>query len=272
MPEHVSDSADDWFPLDWQAGLAQRRAALRDGSAYRAAFEAATEVVEHRYEGGLSSFIAGSYAVGDASEYSDVDVFVIDDRFANPAREQIVYDGYPLQIGAMSMDYALGRVEAARRRSSRDLVTAFAVGRKLTGSDELFARIKSAAEEAIAQGPKPRETARIARARNAMINNYVKLARPRGDPAEIFGSCMKLMQTAALYIQVSAGAWAINEIKHEPVLRGSAEYRRMIACVPAALQGDTAELLAAARAMLEARGPFVWGTEEWGLLPFSNQG
>ena len=256
------------LPADWKLGLAKRRADHRAGRAYRGAIAAASHFVDRRYGDSLCSFLAGSYATGTATEYSDVDIFVIDDRFASAVREHRIYDSYPLQIVVMSAAYALGLIDSSRRSGALSFIPAMAVGKKLSGSEDIFRVITDAGKRALAQGPEPALPARIARARLAVINNYLKVASGCDDPVERFGACTKLVHSTARYIQLSAGAWTLNEVRYEEILRSSVEYEALVRAAPTALQGDPTGLLTAVHAILLARGELLWGTETCGLLPW----
>jgi hypothetical protein len=256
------------LPCDWVAGLETRRADHRAGRAYRAAFAAAADFVGRRYGESLCSFVAGSYATETATEYSDVDIFVIDERFASALREQLIYDSYPLQVAAMSAAYALGLTDSCRRRGALSFVPAFAVGKKLSGRDDVFCVVTGAAKRALALGPDAIPAARVARARVAVINNYLKVASGCDDAAMRFGACTKLIHSTARYIQLSAGTWTLNEVRYEDVLRSSPEYEAVVRAAPAALAGDVAGLLASVHAILRSRGELLWGTESCGLLPW----
>lgn len=257
------------WPRDLHLGRSERKLAHAAGTAYDLARAAAAELIKVRYSRASCSFLAGSYATETATEDSDVDIFIIDDRFLNPAREQLVHECYPMQLNAMSLSAALGVIEGARRRGTLSFVPAFAVGRHLSGSRKAFDIIVGAARRAMADGPLSLGAVHVARARVALINNYLKVARYCDDAAERSGACMKLVNSASRYIQLSAGTWVLNEVRYEPTLAASDEYRALIAGLPRALEGEPADFLYAAHAIIASRGEFLWETREVGPLPWS---
>lgn len=261
-----TQSLDAFLPEDVRARLAKRRRAHQQGIANVAARKAAREYALARHSQCTCSFLSGSYAEENASPMSDVDIFVLDERAASPAREQIWSGGYALQVNLMTTAYALRLIESDRIAGTLIYLPAFAVAEFLTGHRDAFEVIKRSASETIARGAPPANPTRIARARIAVINNYLKLYR-EADAVERFGSCVKLVRSIATYLQLSSGSWVLNEVRYEPVLRDSGEYAEVVGAVPAALAGDAASLLSATHSLLRRRGEVVWNTEETGLLP-----
>jgi len=64
------------------------------------ALSAAHAYVRARHKSCLVSFVTGSYSSGRFGEYSDVDIYVIDERVNKPLREQIITT-FPLQVAIM---------------------------------------------------------------------------------------------------------------------------------------------------------------------------
>lgn len=258
-----------YLPLDLAESLEERARLLDEGSGRARAFEIALDFVHERHPRCEAAFISGSYAKHAATALSDVDIFVIDARCTTPLREQRVYKGYALQVAIMDRSIPERLLEFDLGSSMISYLPALAAAVPIAGDAQFVRDLQQRAATALETRPARWPDSKIARARMAVINNYLKLFHDL-DRFDRFTLCTKLVRSVAKYLQARGGMWITDELKYEPSLKADSVYGLVVDAVPTALVGDHSALIKAVHAVLVLDEELRWEIPDVRLVPFFN--
>lgn len=253
------------LPEDFMCDIARRHDAIVTGSAYASALKAAKIYVEARHPKCTTAFVTGSYYDSVQTRFSDVDVYVIDERIPTPLREHIMVGGYPLQVGIMSTFSLLEAISDLSLEGSLFMPPmAFSRGVHIFGDSAVFTRILKRANAIIAAGPPPRNADTLRFYRTRLIAAYVKLFRDHEFPRR-YSIVDEAVKAGIDYVNIESKEWNVSRIGMGQTL---SEINDIIRSVSMALDGNYSHLRNSLCNILESRGPLKWDTYNEGLISF----
>ncbi|QLG92374.1 nucleotidyltransferase domain-containing protein [Pseudomonas yamanorum] len=228
------------------------------------ALSAARAYVRARHKSCLVSFITGSYSSGRFSEYSDVDIYVIDERVNKPLREQIITT-FPIQVAIMDTRHLQRLIHLESVHGSITITHALYNAKYLSGDTHYFDSLHKDAMQRI-ETPPLYDRRIVYRCRLAVTNNLIKLRKVKTE-IEISCAAVKLFQSVIKYLQLESGSWIYNNEFCHLNLHECDEFTAVRTHFSKAVSGDTYDFCDAIAQLLRSRGEMKWSTHETGLLP-----
>lgn len=254
------------MPADLQGALEVRHKCFSAGNGEQKGREVARRYVEEKHPGSACAFLVGSYARAKATFWSDVDIFIVDDRVSSPFLVQTLFHGFPIQASTFNGSTAWRLMDTDYQSGSYYLLAAFAHADHLSGSRELVEALSRRGADLLNAGPPPYGQRQIASCRATLVNQLLKLSKDASRPVS-FGTCSKLLETFGRYLQLVAGHWIVGDAPFDPFLKESPDYQKAVGAVATALAGDAVPLISAVADTLAASGEIRWSTDPSAPLP-----
>ncbi|MCX5384531.1 nucleotidyltransferase domain-containing protein [Streptomyces sp. NBC_00083] len=166
----------------------------------------ARDLVRDRFPGARAAFLAGSVLTARRTPLSDLDIVVLLDGPPAPARENLVYRGWPVELFVQTEAVWHGFADRETAQRSSPLLAMCAEGMLLVDTDGLGASLQSEARERWAAGPPPlsgpeRDYLRY------VLTDLLDDLRGCADPAERVYLVAHMLQRASELVLLVGGVW-----------------------------------------------------------------
>lgn len=177
---------------------------IKDGAAYAAA----VRIKRQCFSNAATMFLAGSFVRDENTETSDLDLVVIFNALPAAYRQSFHFERFPVEAfvhDPQTLRYFFHNIDGPMAIPS--LATMISEGVEIPGCTETGSKIKSLADQVLAQGPPPWNRQDIDKSRYAITDRIDDLRAPRST-AEMTGTVASLYSLLANHYFRSRGLWA----------------------------------------------------------------
>ncbi len=219
------------------------------------------ELLQQRYQGAETIFVAGSVVKGEATAHSDLDLVVVYPRLERAYRESFMHRGWPVEAfvhDPQTLSYFFQNVDRPIGRGT--LAEMIAEGHEVPGPSEFSNSIKGLARETLSMGTVPLTTEQIQDRRYQLSELLDDVRAPRSRHDLVADATLLFNELAEFYF-LTRGQWTAS---------GKAIAKRMKAVDPAFARkfaeafdrlftsGSTAEVIEMTETLMEPYGGILF--------------
>ncbi|WP_327169858.1 nucleotidyltransferase domain-containing protein [Streptomyces subrutilus] len=219
----------------------------------------ARELVRDRYPNARAAFLAGSVLTDHRTPTSDLDIVVLLDGPPAPSRENLVYQGWPVELFVQTEAVWHGFADRETAQRSSPLLAMCAHGMLLVDTDGLGASLQDEARQRWAAGPPPLSD-RERDHQRYVLTDLLDDLRGCADPAERVYLVAHMLQRASESALLAGGHWLGGGkwLSRRLAAADPGMHRALSEAAPQAIAGDATLFVAVVAEVLELAGGPLW--------------